>query len=136
MAQFLANGATLSRGGITITGDGLGNQGILSVMRFIKIDRLAKVARVVCYWWVDDTHKDNYLNEPFDSLTFSIEGTDFDEYIVKEPQPDEDSMYLLMYKRAYDYISDKAALYNADPDDPTNADYAMFKDIVDDPQYA
>jgi len=135
MAQFLKKDSTIENRGITITGDGLGNQGIFSMVRHDNDNRTSKTASFVGYWYVDTAHKDSG-EEPFSFLSFSIIGDDYDGYMAKEPQEDEHTMYLLPYKRAYDYVSDKAKLYNSDPENEEYTEFEKFKDIVDDPRFS
>ena len=129
--MYLKDQATLERRGVTITGDGAGNQGILSVMGFKKIDRVKKLAEVYCYWWIDEDHKNEFGNEPFDSLVFTIKGDDFDSYIYPAVDVENEAgLYLLPFKRAYDYIEQKASLYLANPDNEDYAEFEISKDLV------
>ena len=136
MAKYLKDSATITQRGVTITGDGEGTDGVLGIVKLNSEDRMNKKVDVICYWYVNLDHKTNDEKNPFHSFVFSIEGDDFDTYISKEPQEDESEKYLLMFHRAYKYITDKKALYELYVGDPDNAEYAtytkyaIFKDIV------
>lgn len=139
MPQYLRENSQLTQHGITLTGDGLGNEGVFSIVGFNRFNRLEKYAQVLGYWYKD---KAEYEGERrvFCEFSFDIIGEDFDNYLVPAPTENEADMYLLIIKRCYDYVSDKAELYrNNMPVEGEVHPYAQFEefcDIVDDPNFA
>lgn len=118
MAKYLKTGKTFEQFGLTLQGNSLGNQGVLAIVGFTRIEREAKRASVLAHIYIDNAAKD--ANKRLCDYYFDIEGDDFDTYINAAPTEDELDKYLLFIHRAYKYMSDKADI------DSDNPDYVKF----------
>src|SRR5688500_12600144 len=103
MAKFLKDGETLSAHGVDIVGDGQGNQGILVLVGFEKLDRYTRFATITGYIFIDSDAKSKGYAGKFSEMNFDIQGDDFDNYLAMGPKEDETDSPFFCLHRCYEF---------------------------------